>query len=128
MLIKREKSYLYCTIRAFPLVPSLLTKKYIEVHLKETKHKISTIAPSTIYHIHFKQIRFSRDLKVDREKLTWREGGMMNAVSVQWNDLNLDWNSLQMPVLSQKEKISEDTTFSTVFYRKGRYEISLIIT
>ncbi len=50
---------------------------------------------------------------------------LMRAVSVLWNGLNPDWKSSQISFFSKKEYNCEDTTFSSIFERKGRFEIGL---
>ncbi len=50
---------------------------------------------------------------------------LMRAVSVLWDGLNPDWKSSQISFLSKMEYNCEDTTFSSIFDRKGRFEIGL---
>ncbi len=53
---------------------------------------------------------------------------LMRAVSVLLNGLNPDSKSSQIPFFSMKEHNCEDTTFSSIFDRKGRFEIGLSLT
>ena len=50
---------------------------------------------------------------------------LTRAVSVLWYGLNPDWISSQISFLSRREHSCEDTAFSNIFDRKGRFEIGL---
>ncbi len=53
---------------------------------------------------------------------------LMRAVSVLWDGVNPDWKSSQTSFFSKKEYNCEDTTFSSIFDRKWRFEIGLKLT
>ncbi len=50
---------------------------------------------------------------------------LMRAVSVLWDGVNPDWKSSQISFFSKEEYNCEDATFSHIFDRKWRFEISL---